>query len=85
MTLKVTVFKGTVSRDLYIFFKGLLILISTFSECSDGFLGLSHSKAFHYPIQLLTFLHICRPLIGCMENTQEFTCQASGMIFQNNR
>jgi hypothetical protein len=46
------VFKGTVSRDGY-FFECLNILISTFSKWADGFQGLS--KAFHYPIQLLTF------------------------------
>ncbi len=39
-----------------LFFKGLNILIWTFCECADGFQGLS--KAFHYPIQLLTFF-IC--------------------------
>ncbi len=44
--------KGTVSRDGY-FFKGLNILISTFCVFADCFQGLS--KAFHYPIQLLSF------------------------------
>jgi hypothetical protein len=38
--------KGTVSRDGYFF-------ISTFCVCAEGFQGLS--KAFHYPIKLLTF------------------------------
>jgi hypothetical protein len=42
-----------VSR-VYIFFEGLNISISTFCGCADGFQGLS--KAFHYPLQLLTFL-----------------------------
>jgi hypothetical protein len=45
-------FKGTVSGDGY-FFEGLNILISTFCIYDDGFQGLS--KAFHCPIQLLTF------------------------------
>ncbi len=45
-------FKGTVSGDGY-FFEGLNILISTFCVCADRFQGLS--KAFHCPIQLLTF------------------------------
>ena len=44
--------KGTVSRGGY-FFKGLNIVISTFCVCADGFQDLS--KAFYYPIQLLTF------------------------------
>jgi hypothetical protein len=45
--------KGTVSRDGY-FFEGLKnILISIFFEGADGFQGLS--KAFHYPMNLLTF------------------------------
>ena len=43
--------KGTGSRNGY-FVKGLFILIFTFCVCADGFQGLS--KAFHYPIQLLT-------------------------------
>jgi hypothetical protein len=45
-------FKGTVSRDGYCF-GSQNILISTFCVCADGFQGLR--KAFHYPIQLLTF------------------------------
>jgi hypothetical protein len=45
-------FKGKVSQDGYLF-KGLNILISTYFVCADGFQGLP--KAFHYPIQLLTF------------------------------
>jgi hypothetical protein len=44
--------KGTVSRDGYIL-EGLNILISTFCICADGFQGLS--KAFRYPIKILTF------------------------------
>jgi hypothetical protein len=40
-------------HEMDIFFEGLNILISTFCVCADGFQGLS--KAFHYPIQLLTF------------------------------
>jgi hypothetical protein len=44
--------KRTVSRNGY-FFEGINILISTFCVCADGFQGLS--KAFRYPIQLLTF------------------------------
>jgi hypothetical protein len=36
-----------------VIFEGLYILISTFCVCADGFQGLS--KAFHYPLQLLTF------------------------------
>jgi hypothetical protein len=51
--LRVLFLKGTVSRDGY-FFDGLNILISTFCVCADGYQGLS--KAFHYPVQLLTFL-----------------------------
>ncbi len=51
-TLQCTVFMGTVSRDGY-FFEGINILISTFCVCADGFQGIS--KAFHYPIPLLTF------------------------------
>jgi hypothetical protein len=47
-----SIIKGTVSRDGN-FFKGLNILISTFCVCADAFQGLY--KAFHYPIQLLTF------------------------------
>jgi hypothetical protein len=35
------------------FFEGPNILISTFCECADGFQGLP--KAFHYPIEFLTF------------------------------
>jgi hypothetical protein len=35
-----------------IFLEGLNILFSTFCVCADGFQSLS--KAFHYPIQLLT-------------------------------
>ncbi len=34
-------------------FDDLNILISTFCACADCFQGLS--KAFHYPLQLLTF------------------------------
>jgi hypothetical protein len=41
-------------RHEMIFFGGLLIFISTFCLCADGFQCLS--KAFHYPIQLLTFI-----------------------------
>jgi len=47
------VIKGTVSRN-EIFFGGLNILITTFFECEDCFQSLS--KAFHYPIKLLTFI-----------------------------
>jgi hypothetical protein len=47
-----TALRGTVSRDGY-FFKGLNILVSTFCVCADAFQG--RSKAFHYPLQLLTF------------------------------
>ncbi len=45
-------FKGTVLRDAY-FFEGLNFLISTSCVCADGFQDLS--KAFHNPIQCLTF------------------------------
>jgi hypothetical protein len=45
------VLKGTVTR--LIFFEGTYILISTFCACFDGFQDLA--KAYHYPIQLLTF------------------------------
>jgi hypothetical protein len=38
-------------HEMYIFFEGLNIFISTFCVCADGFQGLS--KDFHYPIQLL--------------------------------
>jgi hypothetical protein len=50
--------KGTVSREGY-FFEGLNILIGTltFCVCADGFQGLL--KAFHYPVQLLTFYCLC--------------------------
>jgi hypothetical protein len=48
------VLKGTVSRDGY-FFEGLNILISTFCVCAEGFQDLSN--AFHYPLQLLTFIY----------------------------
>jgi hypothetical protein len=48
-----TLSKGTVSQNGY-FFLGLYILINTFCVYADGFQGLS--KAFHYPIQLLTLL-----------------------------
>ncbi len=41
--------KGALSRDGY-FFEGLNILIGTFCECAG-----CHSKALHFPIQLLTF------------------------------
>ncbi len=37
----------------WIFLEGLNVLISTLCVCADGFLGLA--KAFHCPIQLLTF------------------------------
>ncbi len=40
-------------QEITICCEGLNILISTFCVCADGFQGLS--KAFHYPIQLLTF------------------------------
>ena len=46
-------FIGTVSRDGYFFIEGLNVFTSTFCVCADGFQGLS--KAFYYPIQLLTF------------------------------
>ncbi len=46
-------FKGTVSRDWYFVFEGLNLLISIFCVCTDGFQVVL--KAFHYPIQLLTF------------------------------
>jgi hypothetical protein len=45
--------KGQCHRWILLYFKGLNILISTFCVCADGLLGIS--KAFHYPIQLLTF------------------------------
>ncbi len=35
------------------FFTGLRILISTLCVCTDGFQSLS--KAFYYPVRLLTF------------------------------
>jgi hypothetical protein len=46
--------KGTMPRDGY-FLESLNILTSntTFCVCANGFQGLS--KAFHYPIELLTF------------------------------
>jgi hypothetical protein len=40
-------------HEMDIFFNGLNILISTFCVFVNGFQGLS--KAFNYPIQLLTF------------------------------
>jgi hypothetical protein len=40
-------------HEMDIYFEALNILISTFCVCADGFQGLS--KAFHYPVQLLTF------------------------------
>jgi hypothetical protein len=44
-------------HEMDIFFEGLNILILTLCVCADGFQGLS--KAFHYPIQLVTFyLHL---------------------------
>jgi len=46
-------FKGTVSRDVYILFEGLNILISTFVYVLMVFKVFI--KAFHYPIQFLTF------------------------------
>jgi hypothetical protein len=49
-------FRGTVSRNGYIF-EGLNILMSTFCVCADGIQGLL--KAFHYPVQLLTFYCLC--------------------------
>jgi hypothetical protein len=52
MLVSYKVFKRTASRDGY-FFQGLNILIVTFCVCADGFQGIS--KAFHYPVQLLTF------------------------------
>ncbi len=58
-------FKGTLSRDGY-FFEGLNILISTFCECADDFQGLS--KAFHYPVQLLTFYFASLKLLTNFEN-----------------
>ncbi len=45
------IYLWTVSRDRY--FLRSKHLISTFCVCADSFQGLS--KAFHYPIQLLTF------------------------------
>jgi hypothetical protein len=49
--MKTMIIRDSVTR--WIFFEGLYILISTFYVCADGLPGLS--KAFHYPIQLLTF------------------------------
>ncbi len=49
-----------------IFFEGLNILIRTFCVYADGFQGLS--KAFHYPIQLLTFLSASLKLLTNFEN-----------------
>jgi hypothetical protein len=40
--------------EMNILFEGLSIVISTFSACAVGVQGLS--KAFHCPIQLLTFI-----------------------------
>jgi hypothetical protein len=37
----------------FVKFRSTNILICTFCECADGFQDLS--KAFYYPIQLLTF------------------------------
>ncbi len=45
-------------REMDIFFEGLNILISTFFVCSAGFQGLS--KAFQYPIQLLSYYFFLR-------------------------
>ncbi len=40
-------------HEIYIFFEGLNIFIGNFCVCADGFHDLS--KAFHYPIHVLTF------------------------------
>jgi hypothetical protein len=62
--------QGTVSRDeIDIFFEGLNILISTLCVCSDGFQGLS--KAFHYPIQFLSFYFLLLKLPTNFENLTE--------------
>jgi hypothetical protein len=45
--------KGTVSRDRYFFGMSQKNLISSFSVCADGF--QDPSKAFLFPIQLLSF------------------------------
>jgi hypothetical protein len=46
----------------WIFFEGLVNLISTFCVCADGFQRIY--KSFHYPIQLLTFYLLLRnPLV----------------------
>jgi hypothetical protein len=45
---------GTVSRDGYFFFEGLEHFKQYFLCIADGFQELS--KAFHYPIQLLTLI-----------------------------
>jgi hypothetical protein len=42
------------------------LFISTFCVCDDGFQGLS--KAFHYPVQLLTFLFGSLKLLTIFEN-----------------
>jgi hypothetical protein len=44
--------RDSATRWIFVF-EGLNIVISTFCVCADGFQGLS--KAFHCPIQLLTF------------------------------
>ncbi len=41
-------------HEMDIFYESLNIIIITFFVYADGFQGLS--KAFHFPIQLLTFL-----------------------------
>jgi hypothetical protein len=44
--------RDRVTRWIFLM-EGLNIFISTFCVCADGFQG--HSKAFDYPIQLLSF------------------------------
>ncbi len=54
--------KGQVTRWVF-FLKGLHNLISTFCVCADdGFQGFL--KAFHYPIQLLTFYLLLLKVVG---------------------
>jgi hypothetical protein len=51
-TLDAYTLKGQ-CHEMDIFLEGLNILISAFYVCADGFQCIS--KAFHYPVQLLTF------------------------------
>jgi hypothetical protein len=57
---KFLIVKGTVSKHGD-FFESLNILISPLCVCGDGF--QCRSEAFHFPIQLLTFLFACKKLL----------------------